>query len=64
MKTLACGELMPGCTQTFRGETEDEILAQAGKHASEAHGLAVTPELVEQVRAHIRDEATDGASAS
>lgn len=56
MKTLACGELMPGCGQTFQGETEDEILAQAGQHAVEVHGLEVTPELVEQVRDHIRDE--------
>ena len=56
MKTLACGELVPGCAQTFRGETEDEILAQAGRHAQEVHGMQVTPELVEQVRAHIRDE--------
>lgn len=56
MQTLACGELMPGCSQTFQGESDDEVWAQAGKHASEDHGLAVTPELVEQVRAHIRDD--------
>ena len=54
MKTLACGDLVAGCAQTFRGETEEEILAQAGRHAAEAHGLEVTPELVEQVRAQIR----------
>jgi predicted small metal-binding protein len=55
MKTLNCGELVAGCDQTFQGETEDEILAQAGKHAVEAHGLQVTPELVGEVRAHIHD---------
>jgi predicted small metal-binding protein len=58
MKTLACGELVPGCPATIQAETEDEILAQAGRHAVEAHGLEVTPELVEQVRAHIRDDTT------
>jgi predicted small metal-binding protein len=55
MKTLACGEIMQGCPATFAGETEDEVLAQAGKHAVEAHGLEVTPEVVTLVRSHIRD---------
>ncbi len=55
MKTLACADLVPGCTQTFQAETEEEIVDQAGRHAVETHTLAVTPELVEQVRAHIRD---------
>jgi hypothetical protein len=32
------------------------VLAQAGQHAAEAHGLEVTPELVEVVRGHVRDE--------
>ena len=64
MKTLACGELVPGCAATIRAETEDEILAQAGRHAVEVHDLAVTPELVAQVRAHIRDEATEPAAGT
>ncbi len=55
-KTLACGEIMEGCPATFSAETEDALLAQAGKHAAEVHGLDVTPELVEVVRSHIRDE--------
>lgn len=54
-KILACGEIMEGCPATFSAETEDELLAQAGKHAAEAHGLEVTPELVEVVRGHIRE---------
>ena len=56
MKTLACGEIMPGCKARFSDETEDEVLAQAGRPAAEAHGLDVTPELVETVRGHIRDQ--------
>ena len=47
---------MDGCTATFTAETEDDLLAQAGQHAAETHGLGVTPELVEVVRGHIRDE--------
>ena len=55
-KTLACGEIMDGCPATFSAETEEEVLAQAGQHAADVHGLEVTPELVEVVRGHIRDE--------
>lgn len=55
MKTVACNDIMPGCPATFSGETEDEILQQAGQHAVEAHGLTVTPEIVETVRSLIRD---------
>ena len=63
MKTLACGEIMPGCGATFQGETEDEILAQAGRHAAEDHGMEVTPEVVELVRSHIKDGAPAGAAS-
>ena len=35
-------------------DTEDELLAEAGRHAEEVHGMEVTPELVEQVRAKIQ----------
>lgn len=63
MKTLACGELVSGCAQTFRAATEEELLAEAGRHAQDAHGLTVTPELVAQVRAHIRDDGDDADDA-
>jgi predicted small metal-binding protein len=56
MKTLACGEIMAGCAATFEGETEEEILAQAGRHVAEDHGLDVTPEVVDLVRSHIRED--------
>jgi predicted small metal-binding protein len=55
MKTLACGDIMPGCEATFQGETEDEILAQAGEHAVTVHGLEVSPEVVELVRSRIKE---------
>jgi predicted small metal-binding protein len=54
MKTLACGEIMDGCDATFAGETEEEILAQAGRHVVADHGMEVTPEVIDLVRSHIR----------
>jgi len=53
-KQLACAELVPDCPQVITADTEDELLAEAGRHAEEVHGMQVTPELVEQVRAHIQ----------
>jgi predicted small metal-binding protein len=59
MKTLSCGEITPGCDATFEGETDEDILAQTGRHAVEDHGLEVTSEVVDLVRSRIRDGATD-----
>jgi predicted small metal-binding protein len=56
-KTLACANLITGCPQVITAETEDEVLTEAGRHASDDHGLDVTPELVELARANIREEA-------
>ena len=58
MKTLACGELVPGCEAVVRADTEEEILQIAARHAVEAHGLTVDDGLVTAVKAAIRDEET------
>lgn len=54
-KVLRCNALMPGCDFETRG-SEDEILAAAGRHAKEDHGLEVSDELVEKVKSAIREE--------
>lgn len=57
MKHFSCGDVVPGCTQTFRGETEQDILSQVAGHARGDHGLEHVPDaLVQQVRAAIREE--------
>jgi predicted small metal-binding protein len=56
-KMLECAKVDPssGCQHVIRGETEDEVLQKAGEHAGE-HGIReVTPELMERVKANIRD---------
>lgn len=51
MKQFACGDVVPGCTRTFRG-TDSEILSAVAGHASADHGLTSVPDaLVAQVRA-------------
>ena len=55
MKTLCCAEIVDGCDYRIEGASEQDVLAQAGRHAVEAHGMAVTPEVVAVVKQHIRE---------
>lgn len=60
IKEIHCAEvgLFPTCDYVGRGETEDEVMAAAGRHVQDAHGLSereITPEALEQVRSRIRD---------
>ena len=55
MKQFSCGDVVTGCTATFRAATNDEILAQVGAHAARDHGMAqVPPAVVDQVLAAVR----------
>ncbi len=56
-KAIYCNKVNPSseCNHVIRGETEEEVLQQAGVHAQE-HGLEPTPELIELVRSKIEDE--------
>ncbi len=56
-KVLECAKIDPssGCQHVVRGETEEEVMRNAAEHAQE-HGIReVTPELMERVKANIRD---------
>ncbi len=56
-KMLECAKVDPssGCQHVVRGETEEEVLKQVAQHAQE-HGIKqVTPELMERVKANIRN---------
>jgi predicted small metal-binding protein len=56
-KILRCNDLMPGCSFEARGDSEQEVLAQAAEHAKTAHGLSeISAELAEQVRGAIRED--------
>jgi len=51
-KVLRCADVSgTSCQFVARAQTMDEILELAGRHAVEGHGLTVTPELVEAVKA-------------
>ena len=53
--TIACGDVMPGCAETFTAETKDELMGQVVAHAGADHGVTeVTPEVATAVEGAIR----------
>jgi predicted small metal-binding protein len=57
-KIIDCNKVNPtsGCAHVVRGETEEEVLENARKHAIEHGYKEVTPELLEMIRSNIREE--------
>lgn len=56
-KVIDCGKVNPasGCGHVIRADTEEELLKKAAEHAKSGHGMEPTPELLEQVKAHIEE---------
>lgn len=54
MKTFRCGDVVPGCSQTFEGASEAEVLLAVGEHARRDHGLELDDDTLEAVRARVR----------
>jgi predicted small metal-binding protein len=56
-KVLRCRDVGMDCDGVIRAETEEEILKKAAEHVQTVHGIEeISEELVEKVRAAIRDE--------
>lgn len=56
MKQFACGTVVDGRDGVVTGETEDDVLAAAARHAADAHGMTdVPPEVVGAIKAGITD---------
>src|SRR3712207_7387800 len=45
VKELKCRDAGFDCDAVVQGETVDDVMAQAGPHAKEVHGVDVTPEI-------------------
>ncbi len=37
--TLACGDVMPGCSAVLSGDTKEAVLSAVGDHAAADHGV-------------------------
>ena len=55
-KELNCSDVGFDCPDTIRGETEEEVMAQAAAHARDAHGIEeIDDETAQAIRAQIHD---------
>jgi predicted small metal-binding protein len=56
-KVLTCRDVGVDCDFVARGETVEEVMEKAERHAREYHGFAEIPaELAQKAKAAIRDE--------
>jgi predicted small metal-binding protein len=56
MKILHCSDAGFPCDAVVRAHTDKEVLQHAADHAKAVHHVAITPEMVEQIRQLIREE--------
>ena len=57
MKSIACGDIVPGCNFKARAETEADLMQKVSDHVREAHPeVTLTPELITSVKGKIREE--------
>ena len=56
-KSLACGDLVPGCKAVLSGKDEVEVMQRAAAHAKKAHNMeTVSPEMAAKAKAAIKDK--------
>jgi predicted small metal-binding protein len=56
-KVVNCRDVGFECDRVIRADTEEEALKLVAEHAKEVHSMQeVTPDVVEKVRAVMRDE--------
>jgi predicted small metal-binding protein len=56
-KVLKCGDVVPGCKEEIRGDSEHDVLRQAAEHAKTTHNMdSIPPEVLSKVKGAIHDE--------
>jgi predicted small metal-binding protein len=52
--TLACGDVMPGCSARFESTDRDQLLSDIGSHAATVHGItSITPGMLSTIEGKI-----------
>jgi predicted small metal-binding protein len=56
-KTIACANIVPGCSFQAEADSENELLQKVASHAAESHGVKeITPDLLVKVKSAIKTE--------
>ena len=64
MRDFHCADAGMKCDFVAKGNTDDEVLRQAGAHAQKVHGMQVTKDLETQVRGLIHDDNSEAHRSS
>ncbi len=64
MKDFHCSDAGMKCDFVARGNSEQEVVDQAGRHAQQAHSMRMTPDLEKTVRGLIHDESSEAHQRS
>jgi predicted small metal-binding protein len=56
-KVLKCGDVVPGCNEEIKGDSEHDVLRKAAEHAKTAHHMeSIPPDVLSKVKGAIHDE--------
>jgi len=56
-KVLRCGDVVPGCTEEIKGDSEHDVLRKAAEHSKTAHHRESSPrDVLSKVKGAIHDE--------
>jgi len=56
-KVLKCGDVVPGCNTTIRGDSDHDVLRKAAEHSKADHQMdSIPPDVLSKVKSAIRDE--------
>ena len=56
--SLACGDVMPGCSARFETKDREAPLRQVADHAAAEHGITeITPEVRTAIESHVATSA-------
>ena len=59
MRDFHCSDAGMKCDFVAKGNTDDEVLKQAGQHAQQAHGMKMSSDLEKTVRGLIHDDSSE-----
>jgi predicted small metal-binding protein len=60
MRDMHCRDAgTTSCDFVARGSSDQEIIDQVGRHAKDAHGMTMSPDLEKRVRGLIHDESSE-----
>jgi predicted small metal-binding protein len=56
-KVLKCGDVVPGCKEEIKRESEHNVLRKAADHAKTAHNMeSIPPDVFSKVKGAIHDQ--------